>query len=59
VVGGNFYRLFKLDVRLSSGKDLAHLGDVLQDVFVQRVSDLQPADEREHGDFFITIRDFG
>jgi len=44
--------------RLSSGKDLAHLGDIVfQEVFVQGMSDLQPADERERGDFFTTIGD--
>jgi len=47
VVGGSLHRLFELDVRLSSGKDLTHLGSItLQEVFVQRISDLQPGDER-------------
>ena len=60
MVGGSLHRIFKLDVRLSSGKDLAHLGEiVLQEVFVQRISDLYPADERERRDFFTTIGDFG
>ena len=45
---------------MSSGEDLAHLGDVvLQEVFVQGVSDLQPTDECERRDLFTTIRDFG
>jgi len=45
---------------LSSGEDLAHLGDVvLQEEFVQGVSDLQPTDECERRDLFTTIRDFG
>ena len=40
---GSLHRLFKLDVRLSLRKDLAHLGDiVLQEVFVYGMSDLQP-----------------
>ena len=60
VVGGSLHHLFKLDVRLSSGKNLAHLDDIiLQEMFVQRMSDLQVADERERGDFFTTIKDFG
>ena len=47
VVGGSLHRLFELDVRLSSGKDFTHLGSItLQEVFVQRISDLQPGDER-------------
>ena len=29
VVGGSFHRLFELDVRLRSEKDLAHLGDIM------------------------------
>ena len=59
VVGGSLHRLFKLDVRLRSGKDLAHLDDtMLQEVFVQRMSRLQPVDERVHRDFFTTIGDF-
>ena len=38
VIGGSLHHLFKLDVRLGSKKDLAHLGDiVLQEVFVQRM----------------------
>ena len=57
---GSLHRLFKLDVRLSSEKDLAYLGDImLQEVFVQRMRDLQPADERERGEFLTIIRDFG
>ena len=44
---------------MGSGEDLARLGDVmLQEVFVQGVSDLQSTDECERRDFFIIIRDF-
>jgi len=58
VIGGS-HCLFKLDVKLSSIKDLTHLGDiVLQEVFVQMMCDLQLAKERECGDF-VTIGDFG
>ena len=60
VVGGSLYHLFKLNVRLSTGNDLTHLGDImLQEVFVQRMSDLHPTDQREHGDFFTIIENFG
>jgi len=34
VVGESFHCFFKLDVKLSLGKDFAHVGDVLQEVFV-------------------------
>ena len=45
-----------MDVRLSSGEDLAILGViVLQEVFVQGVRDLQPTDEHECGNFFTTL----
>ena len=41
-------------------KDLTHLGDVvLQEVLVQGVSDLQPADECECRYLLIIVRDFG
>ena len=60
MIGRSLHRLFKLDVKLSSGKDLPHLGDrMLQEVFVKRMCDLQPADERKRRDFFTTIGDFG
>jgi len=32
VVRGSLHHLFKLDVRLSSGKDFAHIGDMLQEM---------------------------
>jgi len=48
-----------VDVRLSLGKNLAHLGDiVLQEMFVQGMNDLQLVDKRECGDFFTRIGDF-
>jgi len=43
---------------LSSGNDFAHLGDVLQEVLVQGVSDLQPTDECECEDLLSTVGDF-
>ena len=48
-----------MDVRLSSKKYLSHLGDVLQEVLVEWVSNLQPANECEGCYFFPTIGDFG
>ena len=47
VFGGNLHRLLMLDVRLSLGNDLAHLGDVLLEMLVQAVSNLHPADKCE------------
>ena len=45
----------QLDVRLSLGKDLAHLDNVmLQEVLVQGMSDLQLADECECRDLFFS-----
>ena len=44
---------------MSSGKDLDYLGDVLQEVFVQGVSGLQPVDEYECVYLFTTVGDFG
>jgi len=44
VVGGSLHHLFYLDVKLRSGEDLAHSGNiVLQEVYVQGMSDLYPA----------------
>jgi len=40
------------------GKDFAHLGDVLQELLVQGVSNLQPADECECGDLLTRVGDF-
>ena len=60
MVERSLHRLFKLDVRLSSGKYLAHLGIVvLQDVLVEGVSNLQPADECTGSNFLPTVGDFG
>ena len=59
VTGGSLHRLFKLDIRLGSGKNLAHLGGVvLQEVFVYGVSNMQPADKCEGDNFLLTVRDF-
>ena len=53
VVRGSLHRLFELDVGLSTGKNLTHLGDiVLQEMLVLGLSNLQPADECE-GDNFL------
>ena len=55
-IGGSLHRLFKLDVRLKSGKDFTHLGDVvLQEVFVQGVTNLQASDKYEGENFLPTI----
>ena len=54
-VRGSLYCLLELDVQLCSRKDLTHLGDVmLQEVFVQKVSDLQSVDEHECKYFLTT-----
>ena len=59
MVEESLHRLFELDVRLSSEEDLAHLGNVvLQEVFIQGLSNLQAADECENNDLFTAIRDF-
>ena len=55
VIGGSLYRFFYLNVRLSSGKNLAHLDNVLHEVFVQGVSNLQPADKCEGDNFLLII----
>ena len=56
----SLHRLFKLDVTLSSGKDLANIGDVvLQEVFVQGVSNLQHTDKCDGSNFLTTIGSFG
>jgi len=57
VVGGSLYCLLELDVWLCSGKDLTYLEHVLQEVLVQRVSDLQSADERECRYLLTTVGD--
>ena len=45
VVGGSLYYLIQLDVKLSSGQNLAHPSDiVLHEMFVQGVRDWQFAD---------------
>ena len=50
----------KLNVRLSTEKYLAHIGDVvLQEVLVERVSNLQSVNECEGSNFFPTVGDFG
>ena len=60
VARGSFHRLFKLDIRLSSGKDFAYLGDsMLQEVFVQGMSNLQPTDKCECDNFLPIVGDFG
>ena len=60
MVGGSFHHLFKLNVRLSSGKNFTHLDDVvLQEVFVQGERNMQPADKREGNNFLPTVGDFG
>ena len=44
--------------RVVLGREPPHLGDVvLQEVFVQRVSDLQPTDKRERRYLFAAIGD--
>ena len=49
-----------MDVRLSLGKDLAHLGDiVLQGAFVQGVSNLLSADKCQNDNFLLIVGDFG
>ena len=57
--GKSLHRLFQLDIKLSSRGYLAHLSEiVLQEAFVQGVSNLQPTDECERRDLFTAIRDF-
>ena len=59
-VGGSLHCLLQLDIRLSLGKVFAHLGDVmLQEVLVQRVRDLQPADKCECCYLLTTVGDLG
>jgi len=59
VVEGSLHCLFKLDVGLSTGKNLAHLGDVvLQEMLVQGMSNLQAIDESKGDNFLSTIGDF-
>jgi len=59
VDGKSLHRLFQLDIKLSSRGYLAHLSEiVLQEAFVQGVSNLQPTDECERRDLFTAIRDF-
>ena len=58
MVGGSLLCLIELDVRLCSGKELAHLGDVvLQEVLVQRVSDMQSTNECKCRYLLITVED--
>jgi len=58
VVGESLHHLFELAVRLSPGKNLTHLGNVvIQEV--QRVSNFQTADECEGSNFLPTVGDFG
>ena len=60
VVRGSLHRLFELDIRLSTGKNLAHLGDVvLQEMLLQGVSNLQPANVCDGSNFLPTVGDFG
>ena len=59
VVGGSLHRLFELNVGLSTNKNLAHLANVvLQEMLVQGMSNLQPADACESGNFLSTLGDF-
>ena len=45
---------------MCSGESLTHLGDVvLQEVFVQRMSDMQSTDKRERKYLLIAIGDLG
>ena len=58
MVGGSLYCLLELDVCLCSDKDLAHLRDVvLQEMLVQRVSDMQSTNVRECKYLLTTVRD--
>jgi len=61
VVGGSLHRLFKMDVRLSSEKDLTRLGDVvLQEVYIPGgASNMEPAGKCEGNIFFPTVGDIG
>ena len=48
MVEESIHRLLQLDVRLYSGENLAHPSDiVLEEVLVQGVRNMQPADECE------------
>ena len=47
----SLHRLFDVNVRMIPGKNLTHLSDVLQEVFVQGMSNLQSPDECEGGNF--------
>ena len=54
--GRGLSRLFYLDVLLSPDEDIPHLGDViLHQMFVERVSNLQPTDEGDSDYVFFIV----
>ena len=60
VVDGTLHSLLQLNARLASKQDLTHSCDImLQQIFVQGVRNLQPADERECRYIFTAVGNFG
>ena len=58
LVGGALHCFLQLDVRLGLVQDLTPTGDVLHQMFVQRMDDSHPADECESGDIFAALVHF-